>query len=312
MRISVIIPTFNRATLLRRAIESVLRQTYSPSEIIVIDDGSTDGTAEAIAPYRDRVRYYYQENRGASAAQNRGIELARGEWISIIASDDCWLPEKLNRQVQAITSLGPDFGACFVDCAYLGDPSITNTSFERAGLKSHQEIIILSDPRTLILGRYPALYVQGLLVQRSLLEQIDGFDENLTVAEDTDLIFRLSYRTRFCAVTIPLTEIDCTPGRSDRLTNLLDKAHELALSSRENMFKGWLGSDEVSDPNLRRAITSHLIDIYYSWTVVYLRQGKWLDAWRKLLSVRASSRSFLRIFSDLVLRRRHQRMVTSA
>ena len=107
--VSVIIPTFNRSKLVINAIRSVLRQTYRDYELIVVDDGSTDDTPEALKPYMDRIRYVHQPNLGASAAQNRGGQLARGKWISILASDDVWLPTKLEAQLKAVASLGKDF-----------------------------------------------------------------------------------------------------------------------------------------------------------------------------------------------------------
>ena len=118
--VSVIIPTFNRSKLVVNAIRSVLCQTYRDYEIIVVDDGSTDDTAEALTPYMDRIRYVYQANLGPGAAQNRGIQLARGKWISILASDDLWLPTKLEAQLKVVTMLGNGFGACFTDCDFFG------------------------------------------------------------------------------------------------------------------------------------------------------------------------------------------------
>src|SRR5271166_6410356 len=96
--VSVVIPTYNRSALLPSAVESVLAQTFTDYELIVIDDGSTDDTCERLKPYMGRIRYCYQDNRGASAAQNKGIEIARGTWVSILGSDDLWLPAKLERQ----------------------------------------------------------------------------------------------------------------------------------------------------------------------------------------------------------------------
>src|SRR6266404_4270752 len=122
--VSVIIPTFNRSKLVVNAVQSVLGQTYRDYEIIVVDDGSTDNTAEALTPYMDRIRYVYQANLGASAAQNRGLQLARGKWISILASDDLWLPAKLEAQLKAVASLGEDFGACFTNCDFFGHPYV--------------------------------------------------------------------------------------------------------------------------------------------------------------------------------------------
>ena len=101
-RVSVIIPTYNRAALVCKAIDSVLEQTFSDYEILVIDDGSTDGTESAVAGYGQRVRYFWQENRGMSAARNRGIDLARGEYLALLDSDDLWMPFKLELMVAVL------------------------------------------------------------------------------------------------------------------------------------------------------------------------------------------------------------------
>src|SRR4030095_4422896 len=95
--ISVVIPTFNRAGVVKRALESALRQSLPPAQIIVIDDGSTDDTREVLGGYGDTIEYVRQENAGASVARNRGIALARHPWIAFLDSDDYWLPDHLAR-----------------------------------------------------------------------------------------------------------------------------------------------------------------------------------------------------------------------
>src|SRR2546425_2446463 len=106
--VSAVIPTYNRGHLLKNAIDSILAQTYPVHEIIIVDDGSTDGTDEMVRSYiRQKrseviIRYIRQENQGQSAALNRGIEKASGEWIAFLHSDDSWLPEKLERQFRAL------------------------------------------------------------------------------------------------------------------------------------------------------------------------------------------------------------------
>jgi glycosyltransferase involved in cell wall biosynthesis len=97
-RISVVIPTFNYGRFIADAVDSVLCQTLTPHEIIVVDDGSTDDTAEILRPYGDAIRYIYQENQGLSAARNTGILAAEGEWIALLDSDDTWHPTKLQLQ----------------------------------------------------------------------------------------------------------------------------------------------------------------------------------------------------------------------
>ena len=100
-KISVIIPTYNRHVLLERAVMSVLKQTRPADEIIIIDDGSTDGTPELIPKKFPQILYYRQENKGVSAARNAGIEKSSGDWIAFLDSDDAWLPRKLEYQQKA-------------------------------------------------------------------------------------------------------------------------------------------------------------------------------------------------------------------
>jgi glycosyltransferase involved in cell wall biosynthesis len=102
MKISVTIPTFNRAHLLPIAIDSVLKQTYENVEIVVIDDGSTDNTADVVARYGDRVRYYWQPNGGLGAARNAGLDRAEGDWIAFLDSDDYWFDFKLDLQAEVL------------------------------------------------------------------------------------------------------------------------------------------------------------------------------------------------------------------
>lgn len=111
--VSVIIPTYNRGYIIKRSIESVLTQTYSDFELIIVDDGSTDNTKEIVESYKDhRIKYVYQENSGACAARNKGISLAKGKFIAFHDSDDIWLPSKLEVQIKAIEETGADIVAC--------------------------------------------------------------------------------------------------------------------------------------------------------------------------------------------------------
>ena len=101
--VSVIIPAYNAEAYIRRSIESVLLQTYPANEVIVIDDGSTDHTAEILKNYMQQVQYIYQNNAGASAARNVGIKRATSKWIAFLDADDEWMPNKLEEQIQVVT-----------------------------------------------------------------------------------------------------------------------------------------------------------------------------------------------------------------
>src|SRR5690348_15579178 len=98
--VSVIIPAYNYARYIPGAVNSVLAQTYQNHEIVVVDDGSTDGTRQALGDSLDKISYIYQHNRGVSAARNVGIERSRGELIAFLDADDVWVPDKLDRQVR--------------------------------------------------------------------------------------------------------------------------------------------------------------------------------------------------------------------
>jgi len=98
MNISVVIPSFNRKNTLSRSIDSVLKQTYKPSEIILVDDGSTDGTRGFILSSYPNIKYFFQPKKGVSSARNKGILESSSEWIAFLDSDDEWMPQKLEKQ----------------------------------------------------------------------------------------------------------------------------------------------------------------------------------------------------------------------
>jgi glycosyltransferase involved in cell wall biosynthesis len=107
-RISVVIPGYNAAAFIGQAIESALRQTYSPIEVIVVDDGSQDNTAEVASSYPRPVRVIRRSNGGPGAARNLGVSMSEGNWIALLDADDTWLPAKLQRQITYITR--PEIG----------------------------------------------------------------------------------------------------------------------------------------------------------------------------------------------------------
>ncbi|HEY5957340.1 MAG TPA: glycosyltransferase family A protein, partial [Polyangiaceae bacterium] len=112
-KVTAVIPTYNRREYVQEAIDSIIAQTFRDYEIIVVDDGSTDGTREALpARYGERIRYLWQTNQGESAARNHALSLAMGQYIAFLDSDDLWLPDKLTKQV-ALLEQRQDIGAAF-------------------------------------------------------------------------------------------------------------------------------------------------------------------------------------------------------
>jgi len=299
--VSVVIPTFNRSAVITNAIESVLAQTYMDYELIVVDDGSTDDTWDRLQPYSKHIRYFRQNNRGASAALNKGIELATGQWVSILASDDVWLPTKLEKQISAVKALGGTVGACFTDCTHIGNPSSTLSAFQQAGLESQLEFGVLDDPIKSIMGRYTPIWVQSLLVLRSLLQDINGFDETMTTQEDTDLLFRLAFKTKFCFVATPLVKIDSTPSRP-RLRDLNAGRNDPVYARLEYRYKKWLGLQELGDSRTREAIRDQLCVVYYSWAIACFYRLQFSSAIAKISETRRLGESYPKICLTFLLR----------
>lgn len=271
-------------------------------EVIVVDDGSTDGTVEAIrGHYGSHVIVVRQENRGVSAARTRAVSEARGEWVAFLDSDDVWLPTKLECQFDALSALGPDFGACITNCSYFGDPEHSLSVFEEGELKTNSPFGHLINPIKHILGTYTGIYVQSLLVRRSLLVEVKGFDSRLNLAEDRDLIFRLAFRTKFCFVSEPLVGIDRTPSES-RLTGLLVQKNDQTYAWLELVREKWLAQPELVDQDTRETIQQELIALYYSGATERLGKLRLAAAMRKLYKIRSMGQSYPEIGLTLLSR----------
>ena len=132
--VSVIIPTYNRADTIGEAIDSVIEQTYSEIEIIVIDDGSRDNTSQILENYGDKIRVVHQANSGVSASRNRGIKIAVGEFLAFLDSDDLWLPTKLSRQIDMLKRTDSSIPCCICDTILHGKTGKKRLFFEQAGL----------------------------------------------------------------------------------------------------------------------------------------------------------------------------------
>jgi len=163
--VSVVIAAYNAERWIAEAIQRVLGQDYPVLEVIVVDDGSTDATREAIAPFREPVRYVFQENAGSAAARNHGIRLARGELVAFLDADDRWLPGKLAAQVD------PDCGWCYTD-AWLVDASTQSKKVRLSQLAAIPEGWVLE---ALLLSNFVPF--SSALVRREALDAVGGFRE---------------------------------------------------------------------------------------------------------------------------------------
>lgn len=186
--ISVVIPTFNRASQVPDAVRSVMAQTLKPFEIIVIDDGSSDNTEEALAPFGNSIRYIKTENRGVSAARNRGVLEARGEWIAFLDSDDTWHPSKLRRQWDCVEKTSAKVCFC-VSTDESGEPIDDLNLMDPSLEPGEDRFYPPGDYRIFKYPKHP--FLQSMLAEKSALVSAGVFDESLRVAEDTKLIYAL-------------------------------------------------------------------------------------------------------------------------
>ncbi len=180
--VSVVIPTYNRAEMLVQAVDSVLAQDYPNFELIIIDDGSSDHTAQLLKNYSQRLCYHYQSRQGVSAARNRGTRLAKGKYICFLDSDDLWQPKKLSRQA-AFMEAHPQFPLCSTDEIWLRKGVRVNPC------KQHRKYSGWIFERCLPLC---IISPSSAMLRREFLIQIGGFDRALPVCEDYDLWLRIS------------------------------------------------------------------------------------------------------------------------
>jgi glycosyltransferase involved in cell wall biosynthesis len=204
--VSVIIPTYNRAWVLREAIDSVLAQDFNDFELIVVDVGSTDDTGQILDSYDQDLTVLRQSNRGVSAARNRGIDAAAGRLIAFLDSDDLWLPRKLTAQVNFFKS----------------NPAAVINQTEEIWIRNGVRV----NPKTrhhkfsgMIFEKSLALCLvspSAVMMKRSLLEEVGLFDEDLPACEDYDLWLRISWRYPVDLIETPL--IIKRGGHADQLS----------------------------------------------------------------------------------------------
>jgi len=237
--ISVIIPTYNRAQYLKEAIDSVLGQDYFSNtsgadsyELIVIDDGSTDGTKNVVDPYMTEIRYTYQPHKGVSSARNLGLKLSKGDFIAFLDSDDLWKKEKIRLQMQYMKE-HPEAVVCCTQEIWIRNGVFVNP---RNKHRKHSGWIFDKFLPLCLLSLSSALF------RRRLFDEIGAFDEDLPACEDYDLGIRLAHKYPVVFLNEPL--IIKRGGHEDQLSKkywgmdrfrvrALEKALTLDLSEKQ-------------------------------------------------------------------------------
>jgi glycosyltransferase involved in cell wall biosynthesis len=185
-RVSVIIPTYNRADLIEETIDSVLKQTFDDLEIIIVDDGSTDSTKEVVRRFDGPIKYLYQENRGRSCARNRGFEASSGDYICFLDSDDVLDPRMLDRQVSLLES-NSDLGFVFSDYQFIN----------RAGEILPKPEVFRAHPLRRgsifrFLVYFDFIFPSTVLARKDCINKAGLFDPSLDAAEDLDWLLRMT------------------------------------------------------------------------------------------------------------------------
>ena len=224
MKISVVIPTFNRISLVARAIDSVLKQSLNPYEIIVVDDGSDDGTSEMIQNKYKSIKLIQQQNNGVSAARNNGIKHAKGDWIALLDSDDEWTEKKLENQVDRLIKT-PEYDFCHTNEIWIRNGVRVNQR------KKHEKYGGYIFDKCLDICR---ISPSSVLFRKNILDHVGWFDDQLPVCEDYDLWLRITAEYRILFIDEPL--IIKYGGHDDQLSHSVESIEFFRIKSLENLL----------------------------------------------------------------------------
>ncbi len=223
--VSIIIPTYNRIEPLKRALDSVFKQTVSDYEVIVVDDGSNDGTAEMLQTLYPNVNYIFQQNKGVSSARNKGLEKAAGDWIAFLDSDDEWLPEKLQRQLNLLQA-HPEHKVCHTEEVWIRNGVRVNQ------MKKHAKTggWIFSQCLPLC-----AMSPSSIVIHCSVFADVGGFDTGLPACEDYDLWLRVT--AKYPVLYIEQPQILKYGGHEDQLSKKYWGMDQYRITSLEKIIQ---------------------------------------------------------------------------
>jgi len=229
--VSVVIPTYNRGWIIQEAIDSVLNQNFKAFEIIVVDDGSTDNTWDVLFSYRNRIKVLRQENKGVSAARNRGIASSSGTYIAFLDSDDLWLSGKLETQFEFFKN-NPNALICQTEELWVRNGKRVNPG------KRHKKVSGFFFEKSLELCMVSP---SAVMVRRDLFNTCGLFDESLPACEDYDMWLRINSKYPIYFIDMPL--IVKRGGHRDQLSRMhsLDKYR---IQSIKKLLQGDLSSED--------------------------------------------------------------------
>lgn len=281
-KFSAIIPTYNRAHLISRAIESALAQTLSPAEVIVVDDGSTDDTKSVCERFGDRIRYIQRRNGSASAARNTGAAASTYPWLAFLDSDDIWTKDHLERIARAIQATSGR-AAFYFDDLLLTKRNGNTSMWAQFRFVTPQTYAFVEDATTwMLMLRQPAAIPCTVFSRDKLLES-GLFDETFRASEDVELYCRLGMGNAACAVA----GIGCIQTDDDRdLNRLTGKFTEVSPIYWKYFIRIWSAVAKRKDlrllPHQISLIRFNLAESYLCLARTFWRSGNWIQVPRPL------------------------------
>ena len=244
IKVSVIIPTYNRAEFLRSAIKSALQQTFTDFEIIVSDDRSTDHTREVVESFKDkRIKYVRNEgNKGPSATRNTAISISKGEYIAFLDDDDEWIPEKLRSQVNLLDKSPPEICGVYSNRLMINKSNAKIVSTNPGTEKLRGNLLYQ-------LAKKSPIHTSTVIVRKKCLDEVGPFDETMSYMEDRDLWIRLSINWDFEYIDEPLTKAyfhsnghlsHNLKGQTEGREKLLERYQPLFKKNKESWGKLYL------------------------------------------------------------------------
>lgn len=258
-RVSVIIPAFNASQFIELAILSVLGQTITNIEIFIIDDGSTDNTAEIADRFKDSIKCITQVNAGVSVARNNGVTQSTGEYLAFLDADDIWEPTKLEKQL-AVFESDPEIG--LVHCGMRDFDSETG---ETLALQTEGKSGWVADD--LLLWDEPVINGPGctIMVKREVFEAVNGFDTNIKVGEDWDFCYRVARKYKVGFAPDPLVNYRIHSGGAHRNVENMEKG----------MGRFYEKAFDTDDPNIHALKTRAMSNYHRTLSGSYLYTGEY-------------------------------------
>ncbi|MEM7131334.1 MAG: glycosyltransferase family 2 protein [Chloroflexota bacterium] len=281
--ISVVIPTYNREDLIQRAIESALNQSNPPDEIIVVDDGSTDGTRAILEGYGSKIHSIFQENSGSAVARDRGIRSASSEWVALLDSDDFWHLEHLQRMLSAIEQTDGRANYYFADTLHPPDRGV-ESRWAAVGFEPNAQVNLIEDGSEWALMNPQPMMLQSSVFSRSVYVAAGGFLPELRFRDDTHIFLKLGLNQSICAVCGIGAEMTSDGDPNQRLTLSYSRAKlEMGHHMQVWMFSDLLASLPALHKDAKTEIQRRLVGAHYSLARDSWQQKRFVQMGRRLM-----------------------------